>query len=102
MTRPIYVRGSIERRVHLTTLTLSLHPDCHWNCTLDNPDDFIVHDVRTVVKMQTNYTFIRNASDQVIATVRWKDVLPDMIMLTEGSFMSVNSWLTRILVPFNL
>jgi hypothetical protein len=86
----------------MSTLTLSLHPDCPWNCTLDDPDDFILYDVRTVVKMQTNYTFIRNASDQVIATIRWRDVLPDMIMLAEGDFMSVNSWLTRSLVPFNL
>lgn len=86
----------------MSTMTLSLQPDCPWNCTLDDPDDFILYDVKTVVKMHTNYTFIRNANDEVIATIRWRDVFSDMIMLAEGDFMPVSSWLKRSMVPFNL
>ena len=86
----------------MSTSILTLDPDCPWNCTLDDPQGHIVYDVRTVAKTDTNYTFIRDASDKVLATLRWREVLPDMIMLAEGHFMSVNTWLKRSLVPFNL
>jgi hypothetical protein len=86
----------------MSTLTLILDPDCPWNCTLDDPEGYIIYDVKTAIKTETNYTFIRDGSDQVIATLKWRDVLPDMIMITEGQFMSVNSWLKKSLMPFNL
>jgi|ERR1700735_129432 hypothetical protein len=86
----------------MSTLILTLDPDCPWNCTLDDQQGYIVYDVRTVVKTDTNYTFIRDAADEAIATLRWREVLPDMIMLAEHRFVSVNSWLKKSLVPFNL
>jgi hypothetical protein len=102
--RPIYVlRPPPPRPMSTPFITLSLHPDCPWNCTLDDADtNTTLYDVRTVIKSQTCYTFIRDSSDRVIATLRWRDLLSDMIMREDGVWVPLNSWLKKSLMPFNL
>jgi len=56
--------------------------------SLDDSQGHTAYNIRTITKADTNYTFIRDAYDKVIATLKWRDVLPDMLMMDNGRFVS--------------
>jgi len=82
------------------TTTLTLESDCPWKTAIIDDTGCTVYDVKTAFHEDSNYTAIRNERYEIIATLRWRDFLPDQIMFDGcAEFVSLNSWLKRSKVP---
>lgn len=65
-------------------------------------EGYIIYDIKTVFQGDTNYTAIRDEHDEIIATLRWRDLFADEIMLSgQSGFSSVRKWLKKSMVPMN-
>ncbi|KAF7979707.1 hypothetical protein HWV62_41048 [Athelia sp. TMB] len=61
-------------------------------------EGYIVYDIRTVFHGDTNYTTICGENEDILATLRWRDLFADEIMLPgrgDTSFSSVRRWLKK-------
>lgn len=82
-------------------LTLTLESDCPWKTAIVDGRGCTIYDVKTAFHEDSNYTAIRNGQYEIIATLRWRDFLPDQIMFDGCDFVSLNTWLKRSKVPMN-
>ncbi|KAI0661467.1 hypothetical protein C8Q70DRAFT_910873 [Cubamyces menziesii] len=82
---------------------LTLSPDNPCNTTLLNEDGKELYHVHTEHGSATT-TFVKDADGQVLASLEWRDVLPDKVTLGQNSKgpMSIRDWLHTSLVPFYL
>ena len=82
---------------------LTLSPDNPCNTTLLNEDGKELYHVHTEHGSATT-TFVKDADGQVLASLEWRDVLPDKVTLGQNSKgpMSIPDWLHTSLVPFYL
>jgi len=82
------------------TTSLILESDCPWKTAIVDERGCTVYDVKTAFHEDSNYTAIRNERYEIIATLRWRDLLPDQIMFGEvAEFVSLNTWLKRNKMP---
>ncbi|KAF7974724.1 hypothetical protein HWV62_11391 [Athelia sp. TMB] len=88
----------------MSTTTLTLQSDCPWKTCIMDAEGYIVYDIRTVFHGDTNYTTICGENEDILATLRWRDLFADEIMLPgrgDTSFSSVRKWLKKSVVPLN-
>lgn len=85
----------------MSTETLTLDRRVPWKTAVIDSEGYVLYDVNTFLQGDTNYTVIRDEHDETIATVRWRDVLPDQIMLRMGTFVSLSNWLKKSIMPMN-
>ncbi|KAI0330233.1 hypothetical protein GY45DRAFT_1336962 [Cubamyces sp. BRFM 1775] len=80
---------------------LTLSPDNPCNTTLLNEDGKELYHVHTEHGNVTT-TYVKDADGQVLASLEWRDVLPDKVTLGQKGPTSIRDWLHTSLVPFYL
>ena len=83
-----------------TLLSLFLSPDNISNCTLSTADDHVVYTVLTEHTSKT-VTQVRDAENEVIASLEWRENLPDRVTLGMNKPVSMGDWMRKSLIPFN-
>ena len=81
-------------------LSLFLSNDNVSNCTLSTEDGTVFYTVYTEHTPKT-VTQVRNAEDEVIASLEWRDNLPDRVTLGENKAKSLGDWMKKSIMPFN-
>ncbi|KAI0833333.1 hypothetical protein BC628DRAFT_1308624 [Trametes gibbosa] len=82
-------------------LTLTLSPDNPSNTTILGPDRKVLYTVYTQHAKAT-VTHVQNPHGVVLASLQWRDVLPDRVTLAHNTPVSIRDWLHTSLVPFYL
>ncbi|KAF7976099.1 hypothetical protein HWV62_7519 [Athelia sp. TMB] len=85
----------------MVPLILTLESDCPWSTNFLDPEGDVLYETRTYFQGDTNYTAIRNDKEEIIGTLRWKETLPDEIMLKGLKFKSIAGWLKKSWIPMN-
>ncbi|KAI0360162.1 hypothetical protein OH77DRAFT_1434456 [Trametes cingulata] len=79
--------------------TLVLSPDNPCNAAVIDEQGKQLYTVYTE-HGKTTVTHVKNADDEVIASLEWRDVLPDKVTVGNKGPMSLRDWLHTTLVPF--
>ncbi|KAI9061052.1 hypothetical protein FKP32DRAFT_1576421 [Trametes sanguinea] len=82
--------------------TLVLSPDNPCNTVILNEDEKPLYTVSTEHDKSSSVTYVRDADEEVLASLEWRDVLPDRVTLRDKGPMSLRDWLHTSLVPFYL
>ena len=77
----------------LVALTLTLSPDNPVNTKLLNEDGKALYTVHTEHGKSATLTHVQNTDDEVLASLEWRDVLPDKVTLGSKAPMSLRDWL---------
>ena len=85
----------------MAPLVLALESDFPWKTAFLDPEGYVIYETSTYFQ-DTNYTAIRNDRDEIIATLRWNETLPDELMIQGNSFKSIMRWLKKSMIPLNL
>ncbi|EMD33548.1 hypothetical protein CERSUDRAFT_56545 [Gelatoporia subvermispora B] len=83
----------------MTTLVLSLQPDNPCNTTITDANGKLLYSVKTEYG-KICITYVRNSNDEVIASSRWREYLPDKVTIGDKRPTSLNDWLHKSIVPF--
>ncbi|KAH9856603.1 hypothetical protein C2E23DRAFT_866008 [Lenzites betulinus] len=83
------------------TVTLTLSPDNPSNAAVLDPDGKELYTVYTEHGKAT-VTHVQSADEELLASLEWRDVLPDKVTLAGKSPVSIRDWLHTSLVPFYL
>lgn len=81
--------------------TLTLTRDNPSNTAILDPDDKLLYTVNTTHGKAT-ITHVLNADEEELASLEWRDVLPDKVTLGNKAPTSLRDWLHTSLVPFYL
>ncbi|KIP08048.1 hypothetical protein PHLGIDRAFT_127291 [Phlebiopsis gigantea 11061_1 CR5-6] len=81
-------------------LLLTLTPDNVSNTVLISEDGERLYTVITEHTKKTTVTSVRNSRDDVIASLEWRDVLPDKVTVGKNKPVLVTDWMKRSLIPF--
>ncbi|KAI0787947.1 hypothetical protein C8Q74DRAFT_1196903 [Fomes fomentarius] len=81
--------------------TLSLSPNNPCNTTLYDADEKALYTVSTEHGKETT-TYVKNADEGVLASLQWRDVVPDRVTLGKKAPVSLRDWLHTSIVPFYL
>lgn len=85
--------------LEITTLTLT--PDNPCNTTLFASSGDALYSVVTESTKKTTFTTVRNAGDEIIGSLEWRDVLPDRVTIGASvQAVSLNEWVRKSRVPF--
>jgi len=79
---------------------LTLTNDCPWNTRLVGPDGTTQYGVTTSSASKNNITTVRNDRNENIATLEWRSLLSDKVVLGESKPISVHRWLKKSIIPF--
>ena len=71
------------------------------NTAILDPDDKFLYTVHTTHSKATA-THVLNADEEELASLEWRDVLPDKVTLGNKAPTSLRDWLHTSLVPFYL
>lgn len=81
----------------ITTLTFT--PDNPCNTVITSPTGEILYRVVTEHKERT-ITYVRNASDEVIASLEWHEKTSDKVSIKGGKPVAFSDWLKKSHIPF--
>lgn len=81
-------------------INLTLFPDNPVNCTLTTDDGDTLYTVITEFQPKDTITTVRNANQDVIASLQWRDNLPDRVTIGDAKSISLGGWMKRSLIPF--
>lgn len=81
-------------------LTLTLQPDNVSNTVLVSESGEQMYSVFTEHSKKATVTSIRNSKDEIIASLEWRDVLPDKVTVGERKPMLMTDWMKRSMIPF--
>ncbi|KAI0671435.1 hypothetical protein C8Q78DRAFT_973324 [Trametes maxima] len=81
-------------------VTLTLTPDNPSNAAVLDPDGKELYVVYTEHSKSATTTHVKNADEQILASLEWRDVLPDKVTLGTKGPMSLRDWLHTSLIPF--
>lgn len=82
----------------ITTFTLS--PDNPCNTTITRSTGDAVYSIVTEHTSKTTVTVVRNAGDEIIGSLEWREVLPDRVTIGSNKPVSLGDWLKKSKVPF--
>jgi len=82
-------------------LTLTLTRDNVSNCDLVDDNGKVYYQVITEHTDKSTTTTIRNASNEIIASLEWRDTLADKVTYGQGKPMSLWDWMKKSYIPFN-
>ncbi|TBU32514.1 hypothetical protein BD311DRAFT_714237 [Dichomitus squalens] len=83
-----------------TTTTLTLTPDDVLNATLCDGEGTALYFVSTTPSLYTTTTQVTRSNGELLATVEWRDMLPNRLRLGKKPPTTLNNWLQTALVPF--
>ncbi|KAI9000592.1 hypothetical protein BD414DRAFT_6328 [Trametes punicea] len=82
--------------------TLTLSPDNPCSAAILDAHGKPLYTVYTVHGKSATTTHVKNADEQILASLEWRDVLPERVTLGRKGPMSLRDWLRTSLVPFYL
>ncbi|KAI0635653.1 hypothetical protein C8Q77DRAFT_1098810 [Trametes polyzona] len=82
-------------------LTLTLSPDNPSNTSVLDQNGRALYTTYTE-HGKTTVTHVRDADEHILASLEWRDVLPDKVTLGNKGPMSLRNWLHTSLIPFYL
>ena len=80
-------------------ITLIMRPNVPVNTTLATEDGKVYYTVFTE-HGKTSKTQVRNADDEIIALLEWRDTLPDKVTFGHNKPCSIWNWMKKSIVPF--
>lgn len=83
----------------MASVVLSLQPDNPCNTTISDADGKVLYSVETEQGDDT-ITYVRNNDDEVIASSKWREYLPDKVTIGDKQPISLNDWLHKSVIPF--
>ncbi len=81
-------------------LVLTLAPDNPTNTSITNAAGDVLYTVVTDHLKRSTWTQVRDADDEVIGSLEWRDVLADRVRIGDRKPMSLWDWLRKSPVPF--
>ncbi|KAI0696785.1 hypothetical protein BC835DRAFT_1414020 [Cytidiella melzeri] len=82
----------------VTTFTLS--PDNPCNTIITRSTGDAVYSVVTEHTTKATFTTVRDAGDEIIGSLEWREVLPDKVTIGSNRPVSLGDWLKKSKVPF--
>lgn len=79
---------------------LTFRPDNPCNTTVTSATDDALYSVMTEITKKATYTQVRDANDEVIGSLEWREVLPDRVTIKDRMPISFSDWLKKSFVPF--
>ena len=80
-------------------LTLVMKPNNPANTTLATEDGEVYYTSYTEHE-KTSRTQVRNADDEIIASLEWRDTLPDKVTYGSSKPCSIWDWMKKSIIPF--
>ncbi|KAM5538533.1 hypothetical protein V8D89_007866 [Ganoderma adspersum] len=80
------------------TVTLTLAPDNVSNATIHDASGGALYAVSTQLGWSTSTTQVNNVHGEVVATLEWRDLLPNRLTLGKKPPISLRNWLQTSLV----
>lgn len=80
--------------------TLTLTPDNPCNTTITTSSGHVLYTAVTEHTKLAKFTQVRNASDEVLGVLEWRDVLADRVTIDGGRPVPFYEWVKKSLVPF--
>lgn len=80
-------------------LSLYLSNDNVSNCTLSTEDGRVLYTVYTEHTPKT-VTQVRNAENEVIASLEWRETLSDRVTLGANKPIALSDWMKKSIIPF--
>lgn len=81
-------------------VTLTLAPDDVLNATLQDAEGAALYSVSTAMGLYATTTQVKRSNGEILATVQWREMLPNRLTLGKKPSTSLNSWLQTSQVPF--
>ena len=88
----------MSANAEITTLTFT--PDNPCNTTITSATGEALYSVVTEVTKKSTYTQVRDAKDEVIGSLEWRDMLPDRVTVKDQRPVSFSDWMKKSIVPF--
>ena len=88
----------VSSNAKITTLTFT--PDNPCNTTITSATGEALYSVDTKITNNTTCTQVRNASNEVIGSLEWREVLPDKVTVKNRSPVSFGDWMKKSMIPF--
>ncbi|KAF7965012.1 hypothetical protein HWV62_1054 [Athelia sp. TMB] len=86
----------------MPSLSITLENYLPWATKYLDSQGYVLYETRTDIQDGANHTVIQNDRDETIATLHWRDVLPDEIKLKgETKYQSIHGWLHKSHIPLN-
>lgn len=82
------------------SLRLTLTPDNPSNTNLVSQAGDTLYSVSTDNTKKAMYTQVRNAKDEIVASLEWRDVLPDKVTFGDKKPVTMIEWMKRSVIPF--
>ena len=100
VTKQPPVPSALYRTMATDLTVLTLTPDNVKNCTITDALGVLVYSVATEYTGKATFTRVRNAKDEIIATLEWRDVLSDKVTIGDRKPMSLGDWMKKSLIPY--
>ena len=81
-------------------LILTLSPDNPTNTSITNAAGDVIYSVTTDYARKATFTQVRDANDEILGSLEWKDVIADRVRIGNGNAMSLWDWMKKSPVPF--
>ena len=81
-------------------LTLILSPDNPTNTNITSTNGHVLYSVVTERTRKATFTQVRDADEEVIGSLEWRDVLPDRVRIGSSKAASLWDWMKKSPVPF--
>ncbi|GJE94564.1 hypothetical protein PsYK624_107340 [Phanerochaete sordida] len=88
----------MSRDAEITTLTFS--PDNPCNTTITSSEGDVLYNVVTEITKKTTYTQVRDADDEVIASLEWREMLSDRVTIGDRRPVPFSDWMKKSMIPF--
>ncbi|TDL23311.1 hypothetical protein BD410DRAFT_897749 [Rickenella mellea] len=79
---------------------LTFENDSPCNTELFDEEGEILYTVETISPKSGNVTRVRNADDDILGTIEWRESLPDKVTLPGKQATPLNKWLKKSILPF--
>ena len=80
--------------------TLILTPDNPTNTSITTLTGDVLYSVVTVRGRKATFTQVRDAEDEVLGSLEWRDMLADRVRIGSGRAVSLWDWMKKSPVPF--
>ena len=81
-------------------ITLAFTPDNPCNTTITSPLGDVLYSVVTEHTKKATYTQVRDAHDDVIGSLEWRDMLSDKVTVGHDKPVPYSDWMKKSLIPF--
>ncbi len=82
----------------ITTFTFSRDNPC--NTTISRSPGEVVYSIVTENAPKATFTIVRDAGDEIIGSLEWRDVLSDRVTIGSNRPVPLSDWVKKSRIPF--